>query len=211
MLILRLAAVMLAGVSCTYAVGLMLSQTWERASFAWTLLPLWISAIPLVFLLVALTVLFQRLRDRNAWVMALMFCGFMSLFAPQAAGGSPVIPGFMMAYRMTLLMMAPGLFAFFFLVFPARSRLDERAPGVKWRGAERRPDVARRARHAAGCAGRRCEGGRSMPTVDLPLRSGADAARRATRREARAGTQVPLAVSPRRRLAEAGRTSAIVG
>ena len=80
----RLAALMLAGVSCTYAVGLMLSQTWERSSVAWTLLPVWISAIPLVFLLVALTVLFQRLRDRNAWVMALMFCGFMSLFAPQA-------------------------------------------------------------------------------------------------------------------------------
>ena len=38
----------------------------------------------------------------------------------------------MMAYRMTLLMMAPGLFAFFFLVFPARSRLDERAPWLKW-------------------------------------------------------------------------------
>ena len=128
----RLAALALAGVSGTYAVGLMLSQTWERTSFAWTLLPLWISAIPLVFLLVALTVLFQRLRDRNAWVMALMFCGFMSLFAPQAAGGSPVFPGFMMAYRMTLLMMAPGLFAFFFLVFPDRSRLDERAPWLKW-------------------------------------------------------------------------------
>ncbi len=128
----RLAALMLAGVSGTYAIGLMLSQTWERTSFAWTLLPLWISAIPLVFLLVALTVLFHRLLDRNAWVMALMFCGFMSLFAPQAAGGSPVLPGFMMAYRMTLLMMAPGLFAFFFLVFPARSRLDERAPWLKW-------------------------------------------------------------------------------
>ena len=128
----RLAALALAGVSGTYAVGLMFSQTWERTSFAWTLLPLWISAIPLVFLLVALAVLFQRLRDRNAWVMAFMFCGFMSLFAPQAAGGSPVFPGFMMAYRMTLLMMAPGLFAFFFLVFPDRSRLDERAPWLKW-------------------------------------------------------------------------------
>ncbi len=128
----RLAALALAGVSGTYAVGLMLSQAWERTSFAWTLLPVWISTIPLVFLLVALTVLFQRLRDRNAWVMAFMFCGFMSLFAPQAAGGSPVLPGFMMAYRMTLLMMAPGLFAFFFLVFPARSRLDQRAPRLKW-------------------------------------------------------------------------------
>ena len=128
----RLAALALAGVSGTYAVGLLLSQTWERAGIGWTLLLVWVSSIPFIFLVVALTVLFQRLRDRNAWLMALMFCGFLSLFNPQAAGGSPVLPGFMMAYRMTLLMMAPSLFAFFFLVFPARSRLDERAPWLKW-------------------------------------------------------------------------------
>ena len=128
----RLAALMLAGVSGTYALGLMLSQTWERSSIAWTLLQVWISLIPLIFLLVALAVLFQRLRDRNAWVMALMFCGFMSLIDPGAAGASPAFAGFMRAYRLTLLMMTPCLFAFFFLVFPARSRLDEAAPWLKW-------------------------------------------------------------------------------
>ena len=64
--------------------------------------------------------------------MALMFCGFMSLMNPGAVGASPALPGFMMAYRLTLLVMAPGLFGFLFLVFPARSWLDERAPWLKW-------------------------------------------------------------------------------
>ena len=128
----RLAALLLAGISATYAFGLMFSQPWDRSGIGWSLLQIWVSSIPLVFLLVALTVLFQRLQDRNAWVMALMFCGFMSLMNPGAAGASPALPGFMMAYRMTLLMMAPGLFGFFFLVFPARSRLDELAPWLKW-------------------------------------------------------------------------------
>ena len=128
----RLAALLLAGVSGTYAVGLMFSQAWDRSGIGWALLQVWVSSVPLVFLLVALAVLFQRLRDRNAWVMALMFCGFMSLMNPGAAGASPALPGFMMAYRLTLMMMAPGLFGFFFLVFPARSRLDELAPWLKW-------------------------------------------------------------------------------
>ena len=128
----RLAALLLAGVSATYAVGLMFSQSWDRSGIGWAFFQVWVGSIPLVFLLVALTVLFQRLQDRNAWVMALMFCGFMSLMNPGVAGASPALPGFMMAYRMTLLMMAPGLFGFFFLVFPARSRLDEAAPWLKW-------------------------------------------------------------------------------
>ena len=128
----RLAGLLLAGVSATYAVGLAFSQSWDASGVGWALLQVWVSLIPLVFLLVALTVLFQRLHDRNAWVMALMFCGFMSLMNPGAAGASPALPGFMMAYRLTLLMMAPGLFGFFFLVFPARSRLDEIAPWLKW-------------------------------------------------------------------------------
>ncbi|MCY4506418.1 MAG: hypothetical protein OXG35_05605, partial [Acidobacteria bacterium] len=128
----RLAALLLAGLSATYAVGLVFSQSWDRSGIGWAFLQVWVSSIPLVFLLVALTVLFQRLHDRNAWVMALMFCGFMSLMNPGAAGASPALPGYMMAYRLTLLMMAPGLFGFFFLVFPARSRLDELAPWLKW-------------------------------------------------------------------------------
>ena len=75
----------------------MSSQPWDRSGIGWALLQVWVGSIPLVFLLVALTVLFQRLQDRNAWVMALMFCGFMSLMNPGVAGASPVLPGFMMA------------------------------------------------------------------------------------------------------------------
>ena len=89
----RLAALLLAGVSATYAVGLMFSQTWDRSGIGWTLLQVWVSSIPLIFVLVALTVLFQRLRDRDAWVMALMFCGFMSLMNPGVAGRRRSSPG----------------------------------------------------------------------------------------------------------------------
>ena len=128
--LLRVAAVLLAAVATTYTVNWVLIQDRVLEQIGATFLLVWVSAIPVVFLLVAFGVLFQRLRDRNAWLMALMFCGFASLFAP--SDPDLVHPGFMIAYRMTLLVMAPGLFAFFFLVFPARSALDERLPWLKW-------------------------------------------------------------------------------
>ena len=131
--LLRLTAVLLAGISAAYAANWALTQNWVQERLGSTLLLLWVSSIPIIFLLVAFGVLFQRLQDRNAWLMALMFCGFISLFNPEtAASGSLVHPGFVIGYRMTLLVMAPGLFAFFFLVFPARSPLDRRAPRLKW-------------------------------------------------------------------------------
>ena len=128
--LLHLAAVLLAAVAATYAANWVLIQDRVLEQIGSPLLMVWVSAIPIIFLLVAFGVLFQRLRDRNAWLMALMFCGFVSLFNP--SDPDLVHPGFMIAYRMTLLVMAPGLFAFFFLVFPARSALDERLPWLKW-------------------------------------------------------------------------------
>ena len=124
---------LLAAVAATYAANWLVNQNWVLERVDSTLLLVWVSSIPIIFLLVAFGVLFQRLQDRNAWLMALMFCGFLSLFNPGAvAGGSLVHPGFVIAYRMTLLVLAPGLFGFFFLVFPDRSRLDRRAPWLKW-------------------------------------------------------------------------------
>ena len=132
-ILLRPAAVLLAAVAATYAANWLLNQNWVQERVGSTLLLVWVSSIPIIFLLVAFGVLFQRLQDRNAWLMALMFCGFLSLFNPGAAGGGSLVhPGFVIAYRMTLLVLAPGLFGFFFLVFPDRSRLDRRAPWLKW-------------------------------------------------------------------------------
>ena len=55
----RLAALLLAGVSATYAVSLMFSQPWDRTGLGWALLQVWVGSIPLVFLLVALTSCFS--------------------------------------------------------------------------------------------------------------------------------------------------------
>ena len=131
--LLHLAAVLLAGISATYAANWVLAQNWVQERLGSTVLLLWVSSIPIIFLLVAFGVLFQRLQDRNAWLMALMFCGFISLFNPEAAASGPLVrPDFVIGYRMTLLVMTPGWFGFFFLVFPARSPLDRRAPWLKW-------------------------------------------------------------------------------
>ena len=131
--LLHLAAVLLAGISAAYAANWALSQNWVQERLGSTVLLLWVSSIPIIFLLVAFGVLFQRLQDRNAWLMALMFCGFISLFNPEAAASGPLVrPDFVIGYRMTLLVMTPGLFGFFFLVFPARSPLDRRVPWLKW-------------------------------------------------------------------------------
>ena len=131
--LLRLAAGLLAAVAAAYAANWVVTQDWVEQRLGSTLLLVWVSSIPIVFLLVAFGVLFQRLQDRNAWLLALMFCGFLSLFNPSAAASGPLVhPGFVIGYRMTLLVMAPGLFGFFFLVFPARSPIDARAPWLKW-------------------------------------------------------------------------------
>ncbi len=130
----RLAALLLAAASGFYVGVWMLAQTWRQDDVFSTLIRVWANSIPVIFLLVAFAVLFQRPKDRNAWMMALMFCGFIGLYNPLAVfvQESPALLGYMVAYRMTLSMMAPGLFGLFFLVFPARSPLDGRAPWLKW-------------------------------------------------------------------------------
>ena len=130
----RLAALLLAAASGFYVSIWMLAQTWRQDDVFSTLIQVWANSIPVIFLLVAFAVLFQRPKDRNAWMMALMFCGFIGLFNPLAVfvQESPALLGYMVVYRMTLSMMAPGLFGVFFLVFPARSPLDGRAPWLKW-------------------------------------------------------------------------------
>ena len=109
----------------------MLTQTWERVNVVSTAIQLYLNSIPAVFLLIAFAVLFQRLRDRNAWLMAVMFCGFTSVLSSAAAQASP-LGGFVVAYRLTFLNLVPGTFGFFFLVFPDRSPIDRRAPWLKW-------------------------------------------------------------------------------
>jgi sigma-B regulation protein RsbU (phosphoserine phosphatase) len=92
-----------------------------------------ITSFPLWFLIVSLPVLFLRLQDRNAWLMAL-------LFASTIAGGpllvleplmEPRLDHFAAAYKIIFAGIWAPVFSYFFSVFPVRSFLDRRVPWLK--------------------------------------------------------------------------------
>ena len=95
-----------------------------------------LNGYPLLFLVIGLAVLFLRLEDRNAWLLALLFGSFVA--SPQPAHWSadmgPALQRFVHVYRAVLDTHLGALFYFFFAVFPVRSPLDRRAPWVKWLG-----------------------------------------------------------------------------
>jgi len=89
---------------------------------------------PFVFLTVGFAVLFLRVDDRNAWLLALMFGGFLAI--PAANDNFLSAPQWLripaMAYRAIFENMVAGVFLFFFSVFPLRSPIDLRFPRLKW-------------------------------------------------------------------------------
>jgi phosphoserine phosphatase RsbU/P len=90
---------------------------------------------PVLFLVVGFTVLFLRFEDRNAWLLALLFCAFVA--APSFSNAwsmHPLLRTFAFAYRAIFLGMLCSLFYLFFAVFPARSWVDRRFPWLKWAG-----------------------------------------------------------------------------
>jgi sigma-B regulation protein RsbU (phosphoserine phosphatase) len=92
------------------------------------------NSYPVGFLVVGLAVLFLRLEDPNAWLLALMFAGFIAIpGVPNSfAGLNPSLRSFAWAYRGLFDNMLAPLFYFFFAVFPTRSPLDRRLPWLKW-------------------------------------------------------------------------------
>ena len=91
---------------------------------------------PLVFLIVGLPVLFLRLEDRNAWLLAFMFACFAAAppFPNMFAGLDPPLRSFATAYRAIFSTLLGALFYCFFTLFPSRSFLDRRFPWLKWLG-----------------------------------------------------------------------------
>jgi sigma-B regulation protein RsbU (phosphoserine phosphatase) len=89
---------------------------------------------PVGFLVVGLAVLFLRLEDPNAWLLALMFAGFIVI--PNSWNSFTNLPpssrSFALAYRALFNNMFNPLFYFFFAAFPTRSPLDRRLPWLKW-------------------------------------------------------------------------------
>jgi serine phosphatase RsbU (regulator of sigma subunit) len=86
---------------------------------------------PLFFLIVGALVLTLRLHDYNAWLLALLFAGFIC-GAPLFEGSiSPPLRGIVAAYKITFEYLMPGTFAYFFLTFPISSPIDLRLPRLK--------------------------------------------------------------------------------
>ena len=89
---------------------------------------------PVPFVLVGLLVLFLRIDDRNAWLLALMFAGFVAA-APVAFLEGVLTLGqrrFMLSYTILLYGVLPSIFYLFFATFPTRSPLDQRVPWLKY-------------------------------------------------------------------------------
>jgi sigma-B regulation protein RsbU (phosphoserine phosphatase) len=91
-----------------------------------------LNSYPLLFLIVGLVVLLQRREDRNAWLLALLFAGFIASAPLFEERLHPLLRGPTLFYRLIFAAMMPALFYFFFAVFPVSSPLDRRVPWLKW-------------------------------------------------------------------------------
>jgi sigma-B regulation protein RsbU (phosphoserine phosphatase) len=95
-----------------------------------------LNAYPLVFLIVSIPVLFLRIEDRNAWLLALMFASFTA--APPLpnflAGMASPLRDFAMVYRALFNTLLGVFFYCFFAMFPVRSFVERRLPWLKWAG-----------------------------------------------------------------------------
>ena len=87
---------------------------------------------PLGFLVVGIAVLVLRPDDLNAWLLALLFGGFLAI-APLFEGNiPPTLRGFVLSYKIAMSWSSLALFYYFFAVFPAPSPLDRRVPWLKY-------------------------------------------------------------------------------
>ncbi len=93
-----------------------------------------VDSYPLLFLIVGLAVLFLRVDDRNAWLLVLVFATFITAAESpdNFAATTSSFRTFLLAYRSVANTLLPGLFYFFFAVFPTRSPIDRKLPWLKW-------------------------------------------------------------------------------
>lgn len=102
--------------------------TWAQAAALKVLM-----YFPVVFLIVGLAVLWLRLDNSSAWLLALMFAGFIA--AAPLAFAAAVMPTwlirFAFPYHIALRGLFPAIFYYFFATFPTASPLDVRVPWLK--------------------------------------------------------------------------------
>ena len=90
-------------------------------------------SFPALFVLVGFAVLFLRLDDPNAWLLALMFSAFASAAGlPGSLALHPQMRVFAFVYRSVFDGMLCAIFYIFFAVFPVRSPIEKRFPWLKW-------------------------------------------------------------------------------
>ena len=89
---------------------------------------------PFVLLAVALPVLFYRLEDRNAWLLAVLFLCLTAApsFPNNLAGLGGPWRTFAAAWRSLAGGLLAAAFYWLFALFPARSPVERRAPWLKW-------------------------------------------------------------------------------
>ncbi|HXW08618.1 MAG TPA: SpoIIE family protein phosphatase [Vicinamibacterales bacterium] len=86
---------------------------------------------PIGFLVLMAVLLLQRPQDRNAWLVALLFAGFIAA-APLDPSLAPAgMRRFAVGYKMVFNALMPALFYSLFAQFPARSPIDRRIPRLK--------------------------------------------------------------------------------
>jgi sigma-B regulation protein RsbU (phosphoserine phosphatase) len=92
-----------------------------------------LSFYPLFFVLVGFAVLFLRLSNLHAWLLALLFCGFVAIPPFNLPAAFPdSLRLFLFGYRAVFGAMIAALFYGFFALFPEKSPLDKRAGWLKW-------------------------------------------------------------------------------
>jgi len=95
----------------------------------WLTVPL--NYYPLGFLVVGVAVLLFRPDDPNAWLLALLFGGFVGA-GPLFEAAVPIhLRGFAVGYKMIVGSAAGAFFYYFFAVFPAPSHIDRNFPWLK--------------------------------------------------------------------------------
>jgi phosphoserine phosphatase RsbU/P len=109
------------------------TQVRSTEGFARTSVQQILDSFPVLFLLVGFAVLFFRLEDSNAWLLALMFSAMAAAWGlSNTIHLAPAARTFAFVYRAIFNAQLASLFYFFFAVFPQRSPVDKRLPWLKW-------------------------------------------------------------------------------
>jgi sigma-B regulation protein RsbU (phosphoserine phosphatase) len=89
---------------------------------------------PLLFLFTGVYVLFVRIEDWSAWLLALLFAAFIAGpgYDRIRIALQPEVRPFILSYGTAFAYLGPAFFYAFFATFPDASPVEKRAPWMKW-------------------------------------------------------------------------------